>query len=142
MNGSIDRQKASTTRYHSAQREVSQLSAHQFLLTAHFPPLDEDAVAATPITFGPYCENPYEAQSIINISGMSFGALSRPAVRALSKGAKLANCWLNTGEGGVSKWHLEGGCDIVFQIGTAKYGVRNDDGGLDEEKLKLLRRTP
>ncbi|MFM1813345.1 MAG: hypothetical protein RLZ98_40 [Pseudomonadota bacterium] len=103
-----------------------------------FPTLDEDAVAAGPITFGPYCRYPYQSQSIINISGMSYGALSKPAVRALSKGARLAGCWLNTGEGGVSEWHLEGGCDIVFQIGTAKYGVRGEDGSLDPEKLRSL----
>ena len=73
---------------------------------------------------------------------MSFGAISRPAVQALSRGAKQAGCWLNTGEGGLSDYHLEGGADIVFQIGTAKYGVRDEHGGLDEEKLATeLRRT-
>ena len=100
-----------------------------------FPTLTEGSVPAPPITIGESCEHPYETQSIINISGMSFGALSRPAVRALSKGAKLANCWLNTGEGGLSPYHLEGGCDLVFQIGTAKYGVRNEAGELDDGKL-------
>lgn len=101
-----------------------------------FPKLEEDTSPAPPIIFGPDCPNPYEAQSIINISAMSYGAISRPAVRALSHGAKKANCWLNTGEGGLSPYHLEGGCDIVFQIGTAKYGVRSPDGGMDDEKLK------
>lgn len=69
---------------------------------------------------------------------MSFGALSKPAVRALSKGAKLAGCWYNTGEGGLSPYHLEGGGDIVFQIGTAKYGVRDDNGNLSTAKLKEI----
>ena len=55
---------------------------------------------------------------------MSFGSLSKPAVQALSHGARKAGCWLNTGEGGLSPYHLEGGADIVFQIGTAKYGAR------------------
>ena len=77
-----------------------------------------------------------------NISGMSYGALSAPAVLALSKGAKMAGCWLNTGEGGLSPYHLEGGADIVFQIGTAKYGVRNADGSLNEEALRRLAATP
>src|SRR5208282_4973721 len=63
-------------------------------------------------------------------------------VRALSKGAKMAGCWLNTGEGGLSPHHLEGDADIVFQIGTAKYGVRNDDGTLNEEKLRELAAIP
>ncbi|MGB0748457.1 MAG: FMN-binding glutamate synthase family protein [Magnetospiraceae bacterium] len=107
-----------------------------------FPTLDEDSVPAPPITIGPFCPNPYTAQSILNISGMSYGALSSPAVRALSKGAKLANCWMNTGEGGLSPFHLEGGCDIVFQIGTAKYGVRTPDGKMDLEKLRAVAARP
>jgi len=100
-----------------------------------FPTLDEDAQETPAICIGPYAREPYEATSIINISGMSFGAISAPAVRALSAGAKLAGCWMNTGEGGLSPYHLEGGCDIVFQMGTAKYGVRNDDGSLNDDKL-------
>ena len=69
---------------------------------------------------------------------MSYGALSTPAVRALSLGAKMAGCWMNTGEGGLSPYHLEGGADLVFQIGTAKYGIRNPDGEMCEEKLVEL----
>ena len=103
-----------------------------------FPPLDEETGMAPPVTIGPYCTQPYEAQSIINISGMSFGALSVPAVKALSKGAKLAECWYNTGEGGLSPYHLSGGCDLVFQIGTAKYGVRDLDGNLSDDKLREI----
>jgi glutamate synthase domain-containing protein 2 len=71
---------------------------------------------------------------------MSFGAISAPAVRALSRGAALAGCWLDTGEGGLSPYHLEGDCDIVMQIGTAKYGVREPDGRLSEERLIELGR--
>lgn len=107
-----------------------------------FPTLSEDAVDATPVVIGPYARQPYETASIINISGMSYGALSAPAVRALSKGAKLANCWMNTGEGGLSPHHLEGGCDIVFQIGTAKYGVRDAEGHLSCEKLAEVAAHP
>lgn len=101
-----------------------------------FPTLEEDALAAPPRVIGPSCRAPYEAPSIINISGMSFGAISKPAVLALSKGAKMAGCWLNTGEGGLSPYHLESGCDIVFQMGTAKYGVRDKEGGLSDERLR------
>ena len=57
---------------------------------------------------------------------------------ALSNGSRMAGNWMNTGEGGLSPWHLEGGADIVFQIGTAKYGVRNDEGGLDDDKLRAV----
>jgi glutamate synthase domain-containing protein 2 len=66
---------------------------------------------------------------------MSFGAISKPAVLAFSNGAAIAGCWYNTGEGGLSPYHLEGGADIVFQIGTAKYGVRDEQGRLSDEKL-------
>ena len=100
-----------------------------------FPTLDEHATDTPEIVFGPHTANPYRCSSIINISAMSFGALSVPAVRALSKGAALAGCWLNTGEGGLAPYHLEGGCDVIFQIGTAKYGVRDLAGKLDEARL-------
>jgi len=101
-----------------------------------YPTLEEDAVAASPLTFGPYCRQPYETSSFFNISGMSYGAISRPAVLALSTGARRAGCWMNTGEGGLSPYHLEGGADIVFQIGTAKYGVRDVDGRLSDDRLR------
>jgi len=101
-----------------------------------FPTLEVDAAVTAPLVIGPDCEQPYIAPSLFNISAMSFGSLSAPAVRALSKGAALAGCWLNTGEGGLSPWHLEGGCDLVFQIGTAKFGVRDAEGRLDDDKLR------
>jgi glutamate synthase domain-containing protein 2 len=101
-----------------------------------FPTLDEDAVATKNVVIGKdYCDIPYDAKSILNISGMSFGAISKPAVLAFSNGARMAGCWYNTGEGGLSPYHLEGGADLVFQIGTAKYGVRDLDGNLSDEKL-------
>ncbi len=103
-----------------------------------YPTLDEDAVPTAPVTIGPYARVPYEAGSIFNVSGMSYGAISKPAVLALSNGSRMAGNWMNTGEGGLSPWHLEGGADIVFQIGTAKYGVRADDGSLDSDKLKAI----
>ena len=111
-------------------------------VNAAFPPLDDHSDHAHPVVIGPHARQPYEASSIINISAMSFGALSRPAVIALSKGAKLAGCWLNTGEGGLSPHHLAGDCDIVFQLGTAKYGARDKNGNLDDEKLKAIADKP
>ncbi|NVJ51822.1 MAG: FMN-binding glutamate synthase family protein, partial [Gammaproteobacteria bacterium] len=78
-------------------------------MNSAFPTLEEDATQAAPLTIGPYCQKPYTAPSFFNISGMSYGALSRPAISALSKGAAMANCWLNTGEGGLSPHHLSGG---------------------------------
>jgi glutamate synthase domain-containing protein 2 len=66
---------------------------------------------------------------------MSNGSLSAPAIKALSLGAKKAGCWINTGEAGLSSFHLEGGADLIFQIGTAKYGGRDEDGHISDEKL-------
>jgi len=101
-----------------------------------FPKLEHEKAALGPIMIGPYCDKPYSTSSVFNISGMSFGAISKPAVQALSHGAKKAGCWYNTGEGGLSPYHLEGDCDLVFQIGTAKYGVRDKHGDLSDDKLK------
>ncbi len=107
-----------------------------------FPRLDDQSSASEAMISGPHARRPYAAQSFFNISGMSYGAISRPAVRALSRGAKLAGMWISTGEGGMSPYHLEGGADIVFQIGTAKYGVRDVDGRLDEDKLRKIAAHP
>ncbi|WP_222428307.1 FMN-binding glutamate synthase family protein [Sphingomonas suaedae] len=107
-----------------------------------YPTLEDHIEEPPPFLIGPDSPNPYLAKSLFNISGMSFGALSAPAVRALSRGAHAAGCWLNTGEGGLSDHHLEGGADIVFQIGTAKYGVRHADGTLNEERVRELAAMP
>ncbi|WP_417260458.1 FMN-binding glutamate synthase family protein [Celeribacter sp.] len=107
-------------------------------MNAAFPPLDDQFATSEPMVIGPHCRVPYTAKSIFNISGMSFGAISKPAVLALSKGAKEAGIWLNTGEGGLSPFHLEGGGDLVYQIGTAKYGIRDEAGNLDDGKLREM----
>lgn len=80
------------------------------------------------------CKQPYAA-SPLNISAMSYGALSKNAISALNKGAKLDNFSHNTGEGGVSPYHLEHGGDLVWQIGTGYFGCRADDGGFSAEKF-------
>jgi glutamate synthase domain-containing protein 2 len=104
-----------------------------------FPVLEEERLPTPSLTLGEgYCAQPFEARSIVNISGMSFGAISAPAVRSLSKGATVAGCWMDTGEGGLSPHHLEGGCDVIMQIGTAKYGVRDSQGNLSAERLTAL----
>ena len=110
---------------------------------AAFPILEEEKRPWTGkqigISEGPgACQTPYLAMSFFNISGMSYGALSHAAVSALSRGAKVANIWMATGEGGLAPNHLEGGCDVIMQMGTAKYGVRNPDGTLSEEKLRAI----
>ncbi|WP_133139008.1 FMN-binding glutamate synthase family protein [Legionella genomosp. 1] len=82
---------------------------------------------------GPDCSKPYSA-SRLNISAMSYGSLSPNAIMALNKGAKLGNFAHNTGEGGLSPYHLQGG-DIIFQIGTAYFGCRDENGNFDEKEF-------
>ncbi len=118
-------------------RDLRAIGAVSFV-NCPFPTLEVDAVPTQPLTIGPQCTHPYNAKSLFNISGMSFGAISENAVLALSNGARMAGCWYNTGEGGLSPYHLEGGADIVFQIGTAKYGVRDEQGALCDEKLRQI----
>lgn len=89
------------------------------------------------VTIGSKREKPYNA-SLFNISAMSYGALGKNAVMALNNGAKQGNFYHNTGEGGVSRYHKEGGGDLVVQIGTAKFGMRNPDGSFSYEKFDEL----
>lgn len=111
-------------------------------INAAFPPLDNQFASTDPMVIGEGAREPYTALSIFNLSGMSYGAISKPAVQALSKGCAKAGIWMNTGEGGLSPYHLEGGCDIVFQMGTAKYGVRDDEGNLDDAQLRDVASNP
>jgi glutamate synthase (ferredoxin) len=77
----------------------------------------------------------FRPASVVNISGMSFGSLSGPAVEALNLGAALAGCLHNTGEGGISRHHQHGG-DLIWQIGTGYFGCRELDGRFSLAKLK------
>jgi len=126
-----------TTVPFGSTRDLSPAGTVSFV-NCPFPTLEQDAVATMPLVIGPDCPHPYEARSLFNISGMSYGAISRVAVQALSRGAAKAGCWMNTGEGALSPYHLEGGCDIVMQIGTAKYGVRDANGDLSDERLREI----
>ncbi|MDF2157914.1 FMN-binding glutamate synthase family protein [Algoriphagus sp. CAU 1675] len=90
---------------------------------------------------GPLCKIPYSA-SILNISAMSFGSLSGAAISALNRGAKKGNFYHNTGEGGISSYHLEGGGDICWQIGTGYFGCRDEHGNFDSEKFREKAQFP
>ncbi|MBF0615067.1 MAG: FMN-binding glutamate synthase family protein [Magnetococcales bacterium] len=108
-------------------------------VNAPFPVLEADRVPTPPLVIGEgYCRDPFTARSIMNISAMSYGALSGPAIEALSIGAARAGCWLNTGEGGLSPYHVKGDCDLIFQVGTAKYGIRDLEGNLSAERAREL----
>lgn len=113
-----------------------------YFVSAPFPVLSNTESRIYPITIGPHCRTPYITNHLFNISAMSYGSISKPAILALAQGAKKAGCWLNTGEGGVSPYHLEVGCDLVVQIGTARYGVRDEKGNLSDEKLIDLSNKP
>jgi glutamate synthase domain-containing protein 2 len=90
---------------------------------------------------GPDCRQPYSC-SVLNISAMSFGALSPNAIRALNMGAQKGNFYHCTGEGGVSPYHVENGGDLVWQIGTGYFGCRNDDGTFNPDLFRDQSRLP
>ncbi|MBK8974524.1 MAG: FMN-binding glutamate synthase family protein [Planctomycetes bacterium] len=87
------------------------------------------------------CKQPYSA-SLLNVSAMSFGSLSRNAILALNGGAKLGGFYHNTGEGGLSPWHLEPGGDLVWQIGTGYFGCRTKAGTFDPDAFAERARLP
>ncbi len=92
--------------------------------------------ASLRVTIGNHqCAKPYSA-SVLNISAMSYGSLSAPAIQSLNGGAKIGGFYHNTGEGGVSAHHLSQGGDICWQVGTGYFGCRNEDGSFSPEKFK------
>ncbi len=90
---------------------------------------------------GPDCAKPYDA-SIYNISAMSFGSLSANAISALNKGAAKGGFAHDTGEGGISRYHREGGGDIIWEIGSGYFGCRSPDGSFDLEKFRAQAADP
>ncbi len=81
--------------------------------------------------------HPWYLRGRVGMSGMSYGALGKNAITALSKGIAMAGgSWMNTGEGGLSAHHLAGGCDLIFQIGPGLFGIRDEQGNLDPGKLR------
>ena len=104
-----------------------------------FPQKKED-IEKYSLSFGEErgIKNIFTIDKPIIISAMSYGSLGKRAVQALSHGAAKAGIAMNTGEGGYPKYHLMGGADLIFQMGTAKFGTRNDDSSLNEDKLRKL----
>jgi len=107
--------------------------------------------SATPVTIadtnfrvrvgGPACRQPYE-MSLYNISAMSFGALSGSAILALNTGARKGGFAHDTGEGSISRYHRQGGGDLVFQVASGYFGCRNGDGTFSPEKFEELAADP
>ncbi|MFJ5624826.1 FMN-binding glutamate synthase family protein [Peribacillus loiseleuriae] len=99
---------------------------------------DHDAVV-----IGPNTKHPFRLKGLIGMSAMSYGSLGYNAITALSEGLALAKgTWMNTGEGGLSSYHLKGGVDIIMQIGPAMFGVRDKFGEMDWDELKLKSEIP
>ena len=104
-----------------------------------FYPLSPEQIKPFKLCFGGQrCRQSYTIHKAIMVGAMSYGALGKRAVQALSLGAKKAGIPLNTGEGGYPKYHLMGGADLIFQIGTAKFGVRNEDGSFNPDLLEKI----
>ncbi len=136
--------------YQRAKKELdtvpfgSKLDAHElayeWLEHSMYPVSFEDREPRVSVG-GAQCSQPYSA-SILNISAMSYGALGRNAILALSKGAAQEGFAHNTGEGGISPYHLEGGADLVWQIGTGYFGCRDKEGNFNPELFQEEAKRP
>lgn len=104
---------------------------YEWIQHSIYPVNHEDLDFSPRVCFGGKdCQQPYSA-SILNISAMSFGSLSPNAILAMNKGAKMGKFAQNTGEGGISPYHLRHGGDLIWQIGTGYFGARDYDGNFD-----------
>ena len=128
----------------SAFGSLSDFKGKDYQLKHSFYPESQSEILPFSLTFGEErnLKNFYSIRQPILIGGMSYGSLGKQAVRALARGAKKADISMNTGEGGYPKYHLMEDCDLIFQMGTAKFGVRKENGDLDADKLKDLSQIP
>lgn len=125
------------TRPFGTQLELN-LSHYEGIRHSMFPVAIPEEVPRVRIG-GPACQQPYKA-SLLNISAMSYGALSSRAIHALNRGARMGHFYHNTGEGGLSDYHLQEGGDLVWQIGTGYFGCRTDEGAFDPEAFQKTAR--
>ncbi len=128
----------------SAFGSLLKFDGTSFKLQHSFYPVSLKKIQPFSLCFGSEnnLKNAYTINKPIMVGAMSFGALGKRAVQALSYGAKKADIALNTGEGGYPKYHLMGGADLIFQIGTAKFGVRNKDGSFNADLLEKIAQLP
>lgn len=120
------------TRAFGTQRDVTRIGYEWMNHSLAPKPVQEVEPRIT--VGGEQCAQPYEA-SYLNISAMSFGSLSRNAILALNRGARIGGFAHNTGEGGISRYHLEPGGDLTWQIGTGYFGCRTLNGGFDPSQF-------
>jgi len=124
---------ATDTQPFGTQQDITN-NGYEFAYHAIAAKTPDERVKRTQVG-GPDCTRPYQA-SRLNISAMSFGALSANAIMAMNRGARLGGFAHNTGEGGLSPHHLKYGGDIIWQIGTGYFGCRTDDGGFDADSFR------
>ena len=99
---------------------------------------EEDAVV-----IGPQCKTPWEVRGPVGMSAMSYGALGENAISSISHGLGMATgSWVHTGEGGLASYHTIGGGDVIMQIGSGIFGVRNEDGSFSWEKFREKAENP
>ena len=115
------------------ERDVNEVG-YEYLVHS-IAPLDPPDTPARVTVGGPDCSQPY-SMALLNVSAMSFGSLSANAIRALNTGAAMGGFAHDTGEGGLSQYHLENGGDIVWELGTGYFGARTKDGGFDADSFR------
>ncbi|WP_435201706.1 FMN-binding glutamate synthase family protein [Janibacter sp. GS2] len=115
------------------ERDVSR-SGHEYLVHSTTP-LDPPPEVPRVMVGGPDCRQPY-SMSLLNVSAMSFGALSANAVRALNEGARMGGFAQDTGEGGLSRYHLEKGGDLVWEVGSGYFSTRTEEGAFDPAQFR------
>ena len=134
--------KAKNRETSSAFGSLLDFDSKALKLKHSFYPMDINKLEPFRVCFGEErgLKQAYTIRKAIMVGGMSYGALGKKAIHSLSLGAKKADIPLNTGEGGYPKYHLIGGADLIFQLGTAKFGVRNEDGSLNSNLLENIAR--
>jgi len=115
------------------ERDVNRVG-YEYLLHSTVPKPEPETPPRVRIG-GPDCTQPYE-MALLNVSAMSFGALSANAVRALNRGAAQGGFAQDTGEGGLTPYHLEGGGDLVWELGSGYFGARTEDGDFDPDVFR------
>lgn len=114
------------------ERDVEEVG-YEYLVHS-IAPIPEPQQPPRVMIGGPDCEQPY-SMALLNVSAMSFGALSANALRALNRGAALGGFAHDTGEGGITPYHLEGGGDLIWEIGSGYFGTRTADGHFDPDRF-------
>ena len=114
------------------ERDVEEVG-YEFLVHS-IAPVPEPEDPPRVLIGGPDCRHPY-AMSLLNVSSMSFGALSANALRALNTAAAAGGFAHDTGEGGLTPYHLDGGADVIWEIGSGYFGARDSDGRFDPDQF-------